>query len=165
MKNEVLVLCILVAGCGAPADRLTDEQAAAEQQANIEAPQRIEVPPPTEAPPPAPPPPSYKAVGTEPGWTLSVTPKTMTYEGDYGSVTIAEPTPSRFRPVQGRYAGTRLQVTIASGPCNDGMSDRTYRDTVTVVADGRTVSGCGGGEVAAVKPEIEPGIAPVANSG
>ena len=29
-------------------------------------------------------------------------------------------------------------MTIAPGPCNDGMSDRTYRDTVTVVADGKT---------------------------
>ncbi|MES2903187.1 MAG: hypothetical protein V4696_03295 [Pseudomonadota bacterium] len=156
MNAKILILCALLAGCGAPADRLTDEQAAAEQQANIEAPQQIEVPPQTNVAPPATPTPSYKALGTEPGWTLTVTPTSMSYEGDYGATIIAEPSPPRFRPVAGRYAGTRLVVTIAPGPCSDGMSDRTYRDTVTVSADGSIVSGCGGGVIADTSETAEP---------
>ena len=39
-------------------------------------------------------------------------------------------------------------MTISAGPCSDGMSDLTYRQTVRVTADGRTVSGCGGGTIA-----------------
>ena len=152
MTYRIITFCVLLTGCGAPADRLTDEQAAAQQQANIETPQPIEVPPPVNVAPPAAPAPSYKALGNEPGWTLTVTPETMIYEGDYGTVTITEATPSRFRPVAGRYTATRLTVTIAPGPCSDGMSDLTYRDTVTIVADGKSVSGCGGGAVAA--PEL-----------
>ncbi len=156
MKCKILVLCALLAACGAPADRLTDEQAAAQQNSAIEETIAIEVPAPIAASPPAPPALSYEALGTEPGWALTVTPKTIIYEGNYGSVTITEPTPPRFRPVPGRYAGTRLAVTIAPGPCNDGMSDRTYRDTVTVVADGKTVSGCGGGTIADPNQPTEP---------
>lgn len=157
MNAKILILCALLAGCGAPADRLTDEQAAAEQQANIEAPQQIEVPPPTNVAPPATPTPSYKALGTEPGWTLTVTPTSVSYEGEYGATIISEPSPPRFRPVAGRYAGKRLVVTIAPGPCSDGMSDRTYRDTVTVSADSRIVTGCGGGAIADPKEPVEPG--------
>ena len=160
MKNGIFVLCAMLAGCGAPSDRLSDEDAAAQQNAAIEETIAIDVPQPTTASPPAAPAQSYKAIGTEPGWALTVTPATMSYEGDYGAVTIAEPTPPRFRPVPGRYAGTRLQLTITPGPCSDGMSDRTYRHTVNLVADGKSVSGCGGGTVpepaAAAEPPGEP---------
>lgn len=156
MTKYWLFPLFLLAGCGEPADRLTDEQAAAQQNAAIEETVEIDVPEPTSSPAPAPPAASYAALGTEPGWALSVTPKSMRYEGDYGSVTIAEATPARFRPVPGRYAGTRLAVTIAPGPCNDGMSDRTYRDTVTVEADGKSVSGCGGGVIADPNQPTEP---------
>lgn len=148
MKYGIFVLGALLAGCGAPADRLSDEDAEAQQNAAIDETIAIDVPQPTTVAPPALPAQRYKALGTEPGWALTVTPKTMRYEGDYGSVTIAEATPPAFRPVPGRYAGARLTVTIAPGPCNDGMSDRTYRHTVTLAADGTTVSGCGGGVLA-----------------
>lgn len=162
MTWRIVALAAMVGACGSPADRLTDEQAEAEQQATIEAPQTIEVPPQTNIAPPPAPSPSYKALGTEPGWTLTVTPTTATYEGDYGAVTISEPTPPRFRPLAGRYAGTRLVVTIAPGPCSDGMSDRTYRDTVTLSADGSVVSGCGGGVIAdpnvTADPEGDPAL-------
>ena len=164
MKCNILLLCALLAGCGGPSDRLTDEQASAQQNAAIEEKIAIEIPEPTAVAPTAPPALSYEALGTEPGWALTVTPKTISYEGEYGSVVIAEPTPPRFRPVPGRYAGSRLAVTIAPGPCNDGMSDRTYRDTVTVVADGKSVSGCGGGTIAAPVSAAEPATEPTSNS-
>jgi uncharacterized membrane protein len=164
MKNILFVPFTILAGCGAPADRLSDEEAAAQQNAAIEETVAIDVPQPTSVAPPPPPAPSYKALGTEPGWALTVTPKTMSYEGDYGAVTIAEPTPPRFRPVPGRYVGTRLQLTISPGPCSDGMSDRTYRHTVTLVADGKAVSGCGGGTIPEPAAMAEPLSEPALNA-
>lgn len=151
-----LLPLLLLSACGEPSDRLTDEQASAGQNAAIDAPVPIDVPPPFASAPKAPRA-EYRAVGTEPGWALTVRPDIMTYQGDYGSMTIAEPTPSGFRPNPGRYAGSRLSVTIAPGPCSDGMSDRTYRHTVTVAADRQTLSGCGGGVLSErAPPAAEP---------
>lgn len=98
--------------------------------------------------PVAPAPAAYHAVGTEPGWALTIAGATMNYEGDYGTVKISEPTPAGFKPEPGDYAGQRIKLTISAGPCSDGMSDRSYRQTVRLVADGKTVEGCGGGTAA-----------------
>ena len=89
---------------------------------------------------------AYMALGTEPGWTLEITPERLNYAGDYGETVIAVPNPGAQVTTGGkRYAADRLTVEVTSGPCSDGMSDRTYADTVTVTADGKTVKGCGGG--------------------
>ena len=141
----VLLGALALASCGANDDRLTDEQAAAAQNVVIEPPVAIDQPLPSPINPASG---TYKAVGTEPGWALTISGATMSYEGDYGSVKISEPTPATFRPAPGRYAGTRLKLTITPGPCSDGMSDLVYRQTVRLVADGKTVEGCGGGTVA-----------------
>ena len=141
-----LILAITLAGCGSPEDRLSDEHAAAEQNQKIEAPVAIEQPA-TPSPAPASPAIAYKAVGTEPGWALKINGATTVYEGDYGSVTISEATPAGFRPAPGRYAGARLKLTITPGPCSDGMSDLTYRHKVRLMADGKAITGCGGGTV------------------
>ncbi len=154
MKQTPLILAalLLTAGCGEPADRLTDEEASTEQAAaivdegNRESETVIgssDLPDPADAGSVL-----YKAVGTEPGWSLTVRPARMDYAGDYGEVNIAEPTPPNFRAAQGTYRSGKLQLTISAGPCSDGMSDLVYRQTVRVTADGRTVSGCGGGTIA-----------------
>ena len=136
---------LALAGCGANDDRLTEEQAAAAQNFSAETPVAIDQPLP---PPASPATANYKAVGTEPGWALTISGATMRYDGDYGSVKINAPTPASFRPAPGSYAGTRLKLTISPGPCSDGMSDLVYRQTVRLVADGKTVEGCGGGTIA-----------------
>jgi heat shock protein HslJ len=152
MKRTIFAALLLTAACGQPSDRLSDEEAAAEQgpavvdegntesetvSASSDLPAEVD---------------SgsilYKAVGTEPGWSLTVRAARMDYSGDYGQVNIAEPTPPDFRAAHGSYRSGKLQVTISPGPCSDGMSDLTYRQTVRVTADGRTVSGCGGGTIA-----------------
>ncbi len=154
MKRTILAALALTAACGQPSDRLSDEEAAAEQgpamldAANNEASEVIAGPsalPEAEDAGPV----LYKALGTEPGWSLTVRPARMDYAGDYGQVSIVEPTPPDFRAAQGTYRSGKLQVTISPGPCSDGMSDLTYRQTVRVTADGRTVSGCGGGTISA----------------
>lgn len=103
--------------------------------------------PATEAPPQGPggPPAAYMAIGTEPGWTLEITPAHLNYDGDYGATKIRVANPGAEAGTTGeRYVTDRLTVDVMRKECSDGMSDRRYRDTVTVRADGKTVTGCGG---------------------
>lgn len=88
---------------------------------------------------------TYMALGTEPGWTLEITPDRLNYAGDYGETKIIVPNPGAQASTTGRsYATSRLTVAIIHTPCSDGMSDRRYADTVTIKADGKEVKGCGG---------------------
>ncbi|MGQ2976797.1 MAG: META domain-containing protein [Sphingopyxis sp.] len=88
---------------------------------------------------------AYMALGTEPGWTLEITPSRLNYDGDYGETKIMVPNPGAKPSMNGeRYVTDRLTVDITHAECSDGMSDRRYRDTVTVIADGKTAKGCGG---------------------
>ncbi|HVF82849.1 MAG TPA: META domain-containing protein [Sphingomicrobium sp.] len=135
-------------------DRLSDEEAAAEaaQPSN-----ELIVPESGDAAPAAAPADVgavlYKALGTEPGWALIVRQGAMLYQGDYGTVRIVEVTPPGFSPRRRSVRSGRLTVTIAPGPCSDGMSDHVWRDKVTVaVLGGRTARGCGGGMVKVSDP-------------
>jgi len=104
--------------------------------------------PAAEAPqgPGVPPAAAYFALGTEPGWTLEITPGMLNYDGDYGDTKIVVANPGARPSFNGeRYVTPRLTVDITHGECSDGMSDRRYRDTVTLTAEGKTVKGCGGG--------------------
>jgi heat shock protein HslJ len=88
---------------------------------------------------------AYMALGTEPGWTLEITPSRLNYDGDYGETKIMVPNPGAKASVNGRtYTTDRLSVVIKQAPCSDGMSDRRYADSVRVVADGKALQGCGG---------------------
>ncbi len=88
---------------------------------------------------------AYMALGTEPGWTLEITPSRLNYDGDYGETKIMVPNPGAKPSMNGRaYATDRLSVVIKEAPCSDGMSDRRYADTVRIVADGKSLQGCGG---------------------
>ena len=88
---------------------------------------------------------AYMALGTEPGWTLEITPSQLNYDGDYGETKIMVPNPGATPSMNGRtYVTDRLSVVIKQAPCSDGMSDRRYSDTVRVVAGGKTLHGCGG---------------------
>ena len=88
---------------------------------------------------------AYMALGTEPGWTLEITPARLNYDGDYGETKIMVPNPGAKPSTKGRtYTTGRLSVVIEQAACSDGMSDRRYSDTVRVVADGKTLQGCGG---------------------
>ncbi len=104
--------------------------------------------PATQSPPQSPsgaPAAAYLALGTEPGWTLEITPTRLNYDGDYGSTKIMVPNPGAKPSLNGRtYVTDRLSVVIKTAPCSDGMSDRRFADTVRVVADGKTLQGCGG---------------------
>ncbi len=88
---------------------------------------------------------TYRAIGTEPGWALTIGPRTMRYEGDYGQNVVEAPTPeARTTPNGRRYQTRQLTVDITRTPCSDGMSDRRYPETVRVTTQRGTVRGCGG---------------------
>jgi heat shock protein HslJ len=76
----------------------------------------------------------YRAVGTEPFWSVAI-------EG--GRISV--PTPRGISTVDGRvHRSRRLIMRIQEGrSCSDGMSDRIYADTVRVSVDGRELDGCG----------------------
>jgi heat shock protein HslJ len=87
----------------------------------------------------------YKAQGTEPFWILEIKNDRMLFSGINYEKDLVE-----YGVVSGPSANGWRQVskTITSystlGPCIDGMSDRTYADTVTVMIGKETYKGCGG---------------------
>lgn len=99
--------------------------------------------------PPAPPSedgaPIYTARGNEPGWILKIDGRTLDYIGDYGDTKIRIPAPEPRPSINGmRHVTDRLTVDITYSACTDDMSGKRFTDTVSVVADGKQVSGCGG---------------------
>lgn len=96
------------------------------------------------APPPRPAPASYRAVGTEPFWAVTIADGRMTYEGlDEPTIVVGRPDP-RTTFNGRRYETPRLTVHVTHVQCSDGMSDRVYVDTVRVMANGKDLRGCGG---------------------
>lgn len=92
---------------------------------------------------------TYRALGQEPGWTLTIGADSILYLGDYGETHIDLPTPISQPTFNGRRYDSgpgvhRLQVDVTHTLCHDGMSGRAFADTVIVVADGNEVRGCGG---------------------
>ena len=96
------------------------------------------------APIPGPPPPPYRALGTEPFWSLLIDEHHLTFTQP-GAQPIQQPTPRVIHGFAGEIFQTpRINVNIVHARCSDGMSDRTYPDKVQVTADGRQFNGCGG---------------------
>lgn len=86
----------------------------------------------------------YRASGTEPFWSLAIDARTMRFEAP-GRPTVAVQTPRVIHGFAGEIWQTRrINVNTNHIKCSDGMSDRSYLDTVTVTVDGRTYKGCGG---------------------
>lgn len=86
----------------------------------------------------------YRALGTEPFWSVTIGGGRMVYEDPEGGRVVVR-TPAARPSFNGRrYVTRRLTVDITRQACSDGMSDRDYADTVRVTVDGRELSGCGG---------------------
>jgi heat shock protein HslJ len=87
----------------------------------------------------------YTARGNEPGWILKMDSKTIDYQGDYGETKIKIAAPEGRPSFNGmRYVTDRLTVDVTYASCTDDMSGKRFADTVTVMADGKQVKGCGG---------------------
>ncbi len=100
---------------------------------------------PIAVPDPMPPPGSFRALGQEPGWTLTIAGGEIDYRGNYGEKSIRVPAPQPRTTFNGhRYETPSLIVDLTHGRCNDVMSGHGYSDQVMVIADGETYRGCGG---------------------
>ncbi len=90
----------------------------------------------------------YRASGTEPFWSLTIGARTMRFEAP-GRQPVSVTTPKVIHGFAGEMWQTRrINVNTNHIKCSDGMSDRSWSDTVTVTVDGRTYKGCGGEPVA-----------------
>jgi len=88
---------------------------------------------------------TYRALGTEPFWSLTIDARTIRYEPANGRV-VQVATPRKITTPRGTsYRTSTISVDIARERCSDGMSDRIYPDTVRVRIGSQTLRGCGGG--------------------
>lgn len=86
---------------------------------------------------------SYRALGTEPFWSVNVDRGRMAYSTPDGN--FSDTLESAEETGNGRiYRGRRITLQTSLQACSDGMSDRRYRDTVRATVDGRRLDGCGG---------------------
>lgn len=95
--------------------------------------------------------PDYRALGTEPFWSVTIGERTVKLER-LGMPTIEEPLLRvRHAKVHTEYPTRSFVVIVRPMECSDGMSDRRYADRVTVrVAapsrrprDAQVLNGCG----------------------
>ena len=92
----------------------------------------------------------YEALGTEPGWNVAIKDDQITFTSQEGNdFTLAVQRMKKTAngwEVKGFSDADNINIYITSGAeCNDGMSDRTYADTVKVEASkSGTLNGCGG---------------------
>jgi heat shock protein HslJ len=87
----------------------------------------------------------YRALGTEPFWSLTIDGKNMIFsqagkDDIFGDDTVSRPSFNGWR-----HVSKAITADITFTPCSDGMSDKTYKDTVTIMVGKRTYKGCGGG--------------------
>jgi uncharacterized membrane protein len=96
-------------------------------------------------------PPQAQAMGTEPFWNVTVTPKGIVYSTPESKVTFpyskalqadgrVEDTTFAYKFQKGRQQGT---LVFNKAACNDGMSDRQYEYTTTLVLNNQVRAGCG----------------------
>jgi heat shock protein HslJ len=89
----------------------------------------------------------YRAVGQEPGWSLTMDRWSINF-ARMGGMQIREPRPEPILTDVGRiYSTRRIRLTIRQVGCTDTMSGQQFADRVEVVVDGRRFNGCGGGAV------------------
>lgn len=97
---------------------------------------------------PNPPGGTYRALGTEPFWDLTIDERQMVFTDRGTNLRVVQPTPTVIIGFVGEiYQTPRLGVNIVHRQCSDGMSDRVYPDSVQVDVDGRRYTGCGGAAV------------------
>lgn len=93
----------------------------------------------------------YKALGTEPFWSVEIKEDMIAYTSVEGTNDFSLPVQRMKKTatgweIKGFSDQHNITVTIASGEkCNDGMSDREYADSVKVaVSNAGYLTGCGG---------------------
>lgn len=91
-----------------------------------------------------------KSLGTEPFWGLDIQPSGESYAARYSTPEMPE---GRVFPMtrfagnnglgfSGELSGQTVQLAITPGACSDGMSDRIYPFTATLLLGESTLLGC-----------------------
>ncbi|MBV9527172.1 hypothetical protein [Sphingomonas sp.] len=94
--------------------------------------------------PPGPPAATYRAVGTEPFWGLTIDEREIVFTAP-DQTPVRQPRPQAIIGFAGEiYQTARIRVNIVHAQCSDGMSDKAYPDRVQVDVGGRRFEGCGG---------------------
>jgi uncharacterized membrane protein len=87
----------------------------------------------------------YQARGNEPGWSLTISDSRIDFVGSYGDKKISVARPDPRPSFNGRrYVTDRLTVDITYSRCNDAMSGGGFEPPDMFMAEGSTVTGCGG---------------------
>jgi heat shock protein HslJ len=86
----------------------------------------------------------YRASGTEPFWSLTIDGTTIIFQPMEGDATIVRNVVARPSLNGWRYTSDSVSVDVTHRECNDGMSDATFKDTVTVLVGTSEYRGCGG---------------------
>lgn len=98
----------------------------------------------------------YRALGTEPFWSLTIDRNRMRYQPADGQPVTAK-TPKARTIAGGKHYQTRtITVSITHARCSDGMSDRIYPDTVTVRIGKLVRKGCGGAAINGARTSTKP---------
>jgi uncharacterized membrane protein len=100
-------------------------------------------------------PPEAQALGNEPFWNVTVTPKGIVYSTPESKVTFpytkalqAQGRPEDFTFVYNLKKGRQQGVLVFNkAACNDGMSDRQYEYATTLVLNNKVQAGCGIGRM------------------
>ena len=85
----------------------------------------------------------YRAIGTEPFWDLTISDN-LVFADRGSNVSVVQKTPAMQAGTAGDvYNSPRIRVNIVRMRCSDGMSERSYPDTVEVTVNKRAYLGCG----------------------
>lgn len=90
---------------------------------------------------------NYRALGTEPFWSLRVGSTKLNFEeANAPDAPVEQTIDHRYKNPDGSsFTGSpRLKIWTRPVRCNDGMSDRFFPDEVVVLVDNRRFEGCGG---------------------
>ncbi|WP_077931080.1 META domain-containing protein [Acetobacter persici] len=90
----------------------------------------------------------YQASGNEPSWNMTLAQKMLTLETPDGPRTAAPVLHAHAEGQDRIYETKSARVEITSKACSDSMSGQNYADTVQIVTQNRTLTGCGGAALA-----------------
>jgi uncharacterized membrane protein len=94
---------------------------------------------------------AVRALGTEPFWTVEITPQTLIYSGvDRPEQQVSNPgarVSGSTAVIEAKdAAGASFVITLKAAECSDGMSDRTYPLEAEVKVGAETLKGCAASE-------------------
>jgi uncharacterized membrane protein len=89
---------------------------------------------------------TIRFTGTEPFWGGEVTGERLLYSTienpDGTAIAVGRFAGNSGLGFSGTLAGARFDMTVTEGECSDGMSDRTYPLTVTLMVGEEQRNGC-----------------------